>query len=88
MEAETEVSREQRLARHRQVAEPVVLEEDEEDQENSQMSEASVKKEEEEEDEVDEEERAKRRLELKQKALQRQEAKNYSIDFILFILII
>ena len=60
-----------RSARHRQIAEPVILMEEENEAEEPVTNEA--KEESEEEDEIDEAEREARRLELKKKALQRQE---------------
>lgn len=69
-----ELTRE-RLRRHRQIAEPVIL--DEADEQSQSESVASVKQEIKEEVveavEIDEDERMRRRLELKKKALQRQE---------------
>ena len=75
MEVENEPNKEQRLARHRHVAEPVVLEEEDEDMSEikESMDDNEVKEESENEDDVDEDERTRRRLELKKKALQRQE---------------
>jgi hypothetical protein len=65
----------ERTARHRQIAEPVILAEEESAEEMEVEDKIQEEKEEseEEEDEIDEEERAARRLELKKKALQRQE---------------
>lgn len=66
----TEVVRER--ARHRHIAEPVILEEQDDD-DNAMATEDTIKKEESDDEEMDNEERMKRRLELKRKALQRQE---------------
>ena len=59
--------------RHRHIAEPVVLEEDEDEKLPDEEAIKREIKEESDEEEIDEDERVKRRLELKKKALQRQE---------------
>lgn len=64
----------ERIRRHRHVAEPAIIQEEEEQDEEIQSAEVEVKiKEESDEEEIDENERIRRRMELKKKALQRQE---------------
>ena len=71
--------RRERPTRHRQVAEPVILEAGQDEDENDQEEEEAEPKQEpkadsdNEEDDIDEEERMRKRLELKKRALQRQE---------------
>jgi microfibrillar-associated protein 1 len=73
MEVDKDESRGERAIRHRQVAEPEVLEENEDDEDEDEASDLKREESENEDDEVDEEERARRRLELKKNALKRQE---------------
>ena len=66
--------RRERPARHRQVAEPVILEESSEDEDEEEELKKEPKPDSDnEEEQVDEDERMRKRLELKKKALQRQE---------------
>lgn len=77
-ELDKEPRNRERPARHRQIAEPEVLMEEsiEESIEETEMEASRPKDEsEEEEEEVDADARAARRLELKKKALQRQEVR-------------
>ena len=72
--------RRERPTRHRQVAEPVILEAGHDEDQNDQEDEEAAPKQEpkadsdnEEDDDIDEEERMRKRSELKRRALQRQE---------------
>ncbi len=75
MEAEKDSSQNdrERTARHRRVVEPEILHEEEEEEAKPSTSAENQAAGESDDEEIDEDERMRRRLELKKRALQRQE---------------